>query len=166
MSNFKLAIGDETREVEVIQQGDQLEVILEGETTVSLNFTLLKQQGNDLILLWHKPDGTQQQVRLVGHAKKDERQLWVNGRYHTATRVRQRAGSAAASGSLSAAIPAVVSQILVNVGDAVQSGQKLILLESMKMVIPIAASQKGTIKAIHCTAGEAVQAGVPLIEIE
>jgi 3-methylcrotonyl-CoA carboxylase alpha subunit len=70
------------------------------------------------------------------------------------------------TGSLSASIPAVVAEVLVSVGETVAAGDKLILLESMKMVIPIQAPYDGAVTKINCTAGESVQAGVPLIEIE
>jgi urea carboxylase len=48
----------------------------------------------------------------------------------------------------------------------VQNGQKLILLESMKMILPIVAPCDGRIVAIHCQPGRAVQTGVQLVEID
>ncbi|VAW41309.1 hypothetical protein MNBD_CHLOROFLEXI01-3219, partial [hydrothermal vent metagenome] len=56
--------------------------------------------------------------------------------------------------------------ILVKVGDTVASGDKLILLESMKMIIPIQAPYDGVVTALNCTKGESVQAGVQLIELD
>ncbi|MCA9935954.1 MAG: acetyl-CoA carboxylase biotin carboxyl carrier protein subunit, partial [Anaerolineales bacterium] len=92
---------------------------------------------------------------------------WVNGRTFTYERVRERgSGGPGGDGSLAASIPAVVSQILVNVGDTVAEGDKLILLESMKMVIPIVAPYAGVVTAVHCTPGESVQADVPLLSVE
>ena len=41
----------------------------------------------------------------------------------------------------------------------------MILLESMKMIMPIQATMNGVVKAIHCQVGESVGAGVPLIEL-
>ena len=76
------------------------------------------------------------------------------------------AGGSSADASLAATIPAVVSQILVNEGDSVNEGETLILLESMKMVIPIQAPHDGTVTGIHCTPGEAVEPGVPLLTVE
>ncbi|MAT97217.1 MAG: hypothetical protein CL608_08755 [Anaerolineaceae bacterium] len=93
--------------------------------------------------------------------------IWLNGRTHQYERVLPRGGGAASLDvSLSATIPAVVADILVNVGDQVQDGDKLILLESMKMVIPIQAPYSGTVSAINCQKGESVQAGTPLIELD
>ena len=45
-------------------------------------------------------------------------------------------------------------------------GDKLILLESMKMVIPIQAPHAGRVGRILCAPGDSVPAGVPLLEIE
>jgi biotin carboxyl carrier protein len=92
--------------------------------------------------------------------------LWIDGRVVTAERVRRRGGGPAADGSLASAIPAVVSQILVEPGDAVEPGDKLILLESMKMVIPIQAPHAGRVTRILCAPGDSVPAGIPLLEIE
>ena len=71
-----------------------------------------------------------------------------------------------ADGSLASAIPAVVSQLLVAPGDVVAAGDKLILLESMKMVIPILAPHAGRVSRVHCAPGDSVPAGVALLEIE
>jgi biotin carboxyl carrier protein len=68
--------------------------------------------------------------------------------------------------SLSASIPAVVSEILVEIGDEVKKGDKLILLESMKMILAIQAPYDGTVQAIFCAQGEAVQPGIRLIGVE
>ena len=94
------------------------------------------------------------------------RWLNVDGRSFTALRVRrQGSGPETAGGSLTATIPAVVSQILVAPGDIVAAGDKLILLESMKMVIPILAPHAGRVSRIHFATGDSVPAGVALLEI-
>ncbi|MEM7115564.1 MAG: biotin/lipoyl-containing protein [Chloroflexota bacterium] len=107
-------------------------------------------------------------LRLIGQKEGDRRQLWVNGRLLSYSRVNEAtaADSTSDNGSLSATIPAVVSEILVNVGDTVEAGDKLILLESMKMIIPIQAPSSGTVTAVYCAAGDSVQPGVPLVSME
>jgi biotin carboxyl carrier protein len=120
-----------------------------------------------LLLEIHRPDGSVRRVRLVGSRNGDKRQLWIDGRVVSAERVRRRGGGRATTdGSLASTIPAVVSQILVEPGDAVEPGDKLILLESMKMVIPIQAPHAGRVGRILCAPGDSVPAGVPLLEIE
>jgi biotin carboxyl carrier protein len=113
------------------------------------------------------PDGSRQQWRLVGHKDGTKRMIWLNGRTHQYERVLPRGGGAASQdSSLAATIPAVVADILVSVGDQVTNGDKLILLESMKMIIPIQAPFNGVVTALNCAKGESVQAGTPLIELD
>lgn len=163
MAKFKLRIGAEEMEIETTRQGNQISVTRDGETAV---LHLFHSHHHQLALVQELPDGRRRQIRLAGQVNGDKRQLWVNGRLLHIERVRERAEAAAADGSLASSIPAVVSQILVKPGDAVTAGQKLILLESMKMVIPIQAPRDGTITAIHCAAGESIQAGVPLVALD
>jgi biotin carboxyl carrier protein len=67
--------------------------------------------------------------------------------------------------SLTAPMPARVIRILVQPDSAVKKGDTLIVLEAMKMELPIRAPADGTVAAIHCRDGELVQADAVLIEI-
>jgi biotin carboxyl carrier protein len=78
---------------------------------------------------------------------------------------RRRRG-AGHQGSLSAPMPATVVRVDAAPGDTVRRGEVLIILEAMKMELPVRAAADGTVKAVHCKPGDLVQAGVPLIEIE
>lgn len=164
MADFQLRIGDEQRDFRSARQGDRLTLEHDGR---AVEVTVLHRDGDSLLLEIAHPDGTPSRVRLVGARRGDQRLLWIDGRTLSATRARRHAAAPSpADGSLAAAIPAVVSQILVAVGDLVEPGDKLILLESMKMVIPILAPHGGRVSHIHCAPGDSVPAGVPLLEIE
>ena len=163
MAKFILAINTEEREFQATRQGEVI-TIQQGDSTTTLH--IVRKDGAGVLLEKDLPNGHRQRIRLAGIKDGDKRQLWVNGRHLTAERVRHRGGSHGSDGSLAASIPAVVSEILVTVGDQVQDGDKLILLESMKMVIPIQAPYAGVVTAVNCTAGESIQAGVALIELE
>ena len=69
-------------------------------------------------------------------------------------------------GSLSSPMPATVVSVKVAPGDAVTAGQTLIVLEAMKMELPVRAPGDGRVKTVHCKAGDLVQADVSLIEFE
>jgi biotin carboxyl carrier protein len=69
-------------------------------------------------------------------------------------------------GSLTAPMPATVLRVLVSAGDAVTRGDSLVILEAMKMELPVRANASGTIRAVQCREGEIVQPGVTLIEID
>ncbi|GAB4338876.1 MAG: acetyl-CoA carboxylase biotin carboxyl carrier protein subunit [Dehalococcoidia bacterium] len=57
-------------------------------------------------------------------------------------------------------------KVHVKVGDAVAAGQEVLVLESMKMEIPIEAPAAGTVAAVHVTEGEKVNEGQLLLSID
>jgi acetyl-CoA carboxylase biotin carboxyl carrier protein len=63
-------------------------------------------------------------------------------------------------------IAANVWKIVVKVGDTVTSGQELMILESMKMEIPVEAPCDGVVKAILINEGDAVDDGQEVVELE
>jgi biotin carboxyl carrier protein len=67
--------------------------------------------------------------------------------------------------SLSAPMPATVIRILVTAGSHVKRGETVVLLEAMKMELPIRSLSDGTVAAIRCREGELVKADQILIEI-
>jgi acetyl-CoA carboxylase carboxyltransferase component len=56
--------------------------------------------------------------------------------------------------------------IEVTVGQAVAAGQTLLLLEAMKMEVPLEAPLPGIVRAIHAAVGDVVAEGSVLVEIE
>jgi biotin carboxyl carrier protein len=54
---------------------------------------------------------------------------------------------------------ASVAQVVARAGDAVAAGDTLVLLESMKMEIPVVPEQAGTVTSLHVAAGDVVQEG-------
>ncbi len=71
----------------------------------------------------------------------------------------------AAGGALGAPMPASVRAVLVAPGDRVTEGQTLLVLEAMKMELPLRAPADGTVTAVHCAAGDLVQPGTDLVEL-
>lgn len=67
--------------------------------------------------------------------------------------------------SLSAPMPATVRAVAVSPGDRVARGDTLIVLEAMKMELPLKAPADGTVVSIACQVGDLVQPGVPLVEL-
>ncbi|MDQ0163306.1 acetyl-CoA carboxylase biotin carboxyl carrier protein subunit [Aeribacillus alveayuensis] len=59
-----------------------------------------------------------------------------------------------------------VWKILVNAGEQVDEGQDVVILESMKMEIPIAAEEAGKVKEIKVQEGDFVNEGDVIIELE
>lgn len=59
-----------------------------------------------------------------------------------------------------------IFKVLVKVNDEVEEGQDVVVLESMKMEIPIQAEFGGTVKSVHVEEGEFVNEGGVLLTIE
>ncbi|NBI29079.1 acetyl-CoA carboxylase biotin carboxyl carrier protein subunit [Chengkuizengella marina] len=59
-----------------------------------------------------------------------------------------------------------VWKIVVKLGDKVEQGQDLIILESMKMEISLAAESSGVVKEIKVNEGDFVNEGDVLVELE
>jgi len=52
-----------------------------------------------------------------------------------------------------------VWKVLVSEGDTVSDGDTLVILESMKMEIPVLSEADGTVSALHVSEGDVVQEG-------
>ena len=92
---------------------------------------------------------------------------WVHFQGHTfcLERIEPGASQSGDQGGLVAPMPGKVLEVLVDVGQSVEGGQTLMVLEAMKMEHRILASNAGQITGIHFSAGEQVQQGSVLLEM-
>jgi len=67
---------------------------------------------------------------------------------------------------LSAPMPGTVLSVSAAAGTSVRKGDTLIVLEAMKMELPIRAPADGLVRAVRCREGELVQPGAVLVELE
>jgi acetyl-CoA carboxylase biotin carboxyl carrier protein len=63
-------------------------------------------------------------------------------------------------------ITGTIWKIECAVGDMVEEGDTVAILESMKMEMPVEAEDSGVVTQILCEEGQAVNEGDPLIELE
>jgi len=75
-----------------------------------------------------------------------------------------REGSVVAA--IEAHITGTVWKIEVAIGDSVEEGDTVVILESMKMEMPVEAEDEGTVKEILVAEGQAVSEGDPLVVLE
>ncbi len=59
-----------------------------------------------------------------------------------------------------------ILELLVAPGDSVSEGDELLILESMKMEIPVEAEEGGTVASITCEQGQPVQEDDVLLTLE
>ena len=77
------------------------------------------------------------------------------------------AAPAASAGSVKVTAGAAgkVFKLEASVGQAVKAGDPVIILEAMKMEIPVVAPQDGTVASIDVAVGDAVEAGATLASL-
>jgi biotin carboxyl carrier protein len=63
-------------------------------------------------------------------------------------------------------MPATVISVSVKPGDVVKKGDIVLVLEAMKMELPIRAAGDGVVAAVRCREGELVQADATLVEFK
>ena len=73
-----------------------------------------------------------------------------------------KAAGAAGSVKVEAGAAGKIFKIEANVGQAVKAGQPVVILEAMKMEIPVVAPQDGTVASIDVAVGDSVEAGAVL----
>lgn len=68
--------------------------------------------------------------------------------------------------TIQADMGANVWKVLVSPGDHVEEDDVFMILEAMKMEIPVMAEDAGTVVAIHVAEGDTISTGQPLIDFE
>jgi biotin carboxyl carrier protein len=114
-------------------------------------------------------DGQRQRLAYAA-GPPDSRWVFLDGRVYVVDTVAPR-GRLPAGGhddhlALAAPMPATVAAIHVTPGQEVTRGDVLVMLEAMKMELPVKAPRDGRVKGIACTVGSMVEPGVALVELE
>ncbi|MBR4580862.1 MAG: acetyl-CoA carboxylase biotin carboxyl carrier protein subunit [Lachnospiraceae bacterium] len=73
-----------------------------------------------------------------------------------------KAAAGAGSIKVEAGAAGKVVRVEANVGTAVKKGDAVVIIESMKMEIPVVAPEDGTVASIDCAPGDAIEAGALL----
>lgn len=68
--------------------------------------------------------------------------------------------------SLTSPMAGVVLRVPAEVGQSLQTGQEAVVLESMKMEIPVEAGEAGTVREVRVKAGDFVNEGDVLLELD
>ena len=129
-----------------------------------------KNHVKDLGEGWHIVDDGHERWRVAVASDGNATWVFVNGQVaridrEEAPAMRGRARGRGDAGVMSP-MPATVVAINTAPGQAVSEGDTVIVLEAMKMELPIKAPKSGVVKAVHCAKGDLVQPGVVLLELE
>jgi biotin carboxyl carrier protein len=116
-------------------------------------------------------NGASYEVRLTGspkalHAEVAGRRFSIEVRDPRDTSRTSRASIGSGRQNVTAPMPGRVIRVLVNVGDVMEAGQGLIVVEAMKMQNELKAARPGRVEEVRARAGETVGAGDTLLVIE
>ena len=112
-------------------------------------------------------NGTTYQVELLTEKKETPRPV-VKRVTPVVSAPKASAPSAGggSKGGIKAPLPGVILDVVVQVGDVVKRGQKVAVLEAMKMENNITAENDGTVTAVCVNPGDSVLEGTVLLTID
>lgn len=113
-------------------------------------------------------NGEEFKVEMEKQAKPEKKKPVVRAAAASGETSNAAANGAAANkaGALKSPLPGVITEILVEVGQEVQAGDNVIVLEAMKMANNLQAEKSGKIAAICVQVGQSVMEDEPLVVIE
>lgn len=106
-------------------------------------------------------DGINQEVYFSGRRALHAKVLDELSRH-----LHQGGSDGGASGAVVSAMPGIVLEVHVQVGDSVQKGDALLIVEAMKTENEIKAELDGVVTKVHVAAQDTIPDGAPLIDIE
>ena len=115
-------------------------------------------------------DTHQGRRRLWVAERGDDRLVFCCGKVHTLRlhdpEQADESDDSLGGPNLAADMPGKVVAVTVTLGQQVEAGQTMLIMESMKMETELAAAVSGTVDQIHVTSGQVVGQGDALIDIE
>jgi biotin carboxyl carrier protein len=159
---MELKSGERTFELKVSVNGDHCQVDLDGQ---AIALEILAARGAELDLRL-----AGKRYRALVAATRDERHVFLDGAVFTfrmPVDADEMAEADQAGGpDLVSQMPGTIVKVLVEVGQEVPEGARLLIIESMKMETEMTAPVAGKISRIHVQAGQTVGLAEPLLDIE
>ena len=140
--------GIEAPAAPVPAEGDESGPLVQRNTTVEVNGKRFD------VKMWVPEQAVVAVGKAAATAKKPARSSAAAG------------AAGAGSGDVTAPMQGTIVKVLVEVGQQVEAGQSVVVLEAMKMENQIAAEKSGVVKEIKVTAGVTVGAGDVVVVIE
>ena len=163
---YFVTVNGREHEVEVVERSGELEVGVDGQA-LELDYEEVDRLGQVALFSQGRSwgmsiEGDEYNVlaTIAGHQYEVEIEDERERAAHAAE--REAAGG---GGAIESVMPGVVVQLLVQVGDSVEEGRPLLILEAMKMQNEIAAPSEGVVEAIHVTEGQVIESGVRLVTL-
>jgi biotin carboxyl carrier protein len=155
---FQIVVNDKTIELQP-DEAQALNIVSLGENTLHI-LKNNKAYNIELENTDHKNKVYNLKINGTKYAVK------INDKYdRLIEKLGMKVGIAQKVGDIKAPMPGLVLEVSVEVGTVVSKGDKVLILEAMKMENSLKAAGDGTVKAIHISKGTAVEKGQLLIEM-
>ena len=118
---------------------------------------------------WYLVETDEGRTLIAVAADRDATWVFVEGqvaRIENESRGTRTASRKRGEAGVMSPMPATVVAVNAKPGQTVAEGETVIVLEAMKMELPIKAPRSGVVKAVHCAKGDLVQPGVSLLELD
>jgi biotin carboxyl carrier protein len=162
---YDLRIGDSEKSVDASPMDEQSSTTLTlDDTAHELRLTALPPHHLQIIEAGRGED--------LFVARCDEGMwVWSQGRARlvsdaAAQKTPRRGGPGDPAGDVTPPMPAVVQEILIEVGQTVEKGARLVVVSAMKMETTLVAPHPGTVTAVNTEVGAKVAPGDILVEIQ
>ncbi len=137
-----------------MEPGDQISVEIDPGKTLEIRLQAISETDD------------KGEVRVFFELNGQPRNIRVPDRARAASIVARPKADSSNPGHVGAPMPGVVASVAASVGAPVRAGDLLLTIEAMKMETAIHADSDGTVKAVHVTPGQQIDAKDLLIEME
>jgi biotin carboxyl carrier protein len=159
-----LWLGERRLDVRLAAEGDGYRVTLDGARHRAVRVGGAEAGTSELAI---EVDGRPHRAVVV--RTRDRVLVGLAGRvyaFETGEAARRGHDGGAGSGTVTAPMPGKVVAVLVAVGDTVEPGQPLVVLEAMKMESTLVAEVGGRVATVAAAPGATVEGGALLVAIE
>ena len=161
--HLELQHGADVHRLVVRRDGEAWRLTLDGETSP---VEILSSDGEEVT---YALDGARGRAYVA--RRGSERLVFLNGVVHTLRLPDEEEGDdlddvGGQGPNLVAKMPGTVVKVLVAEGDAVKTGDPLLIMEAMKMETEIASPLNGRVAEVHAAAGQVLAAGEPLLDLD
>jgi biotin carboxyl carrier protein len=170
---YYVTVNGHEHEVELVERLGELQVRYDGRPVAVRHEEVdrlgqvalfLREEGQDCdrsFAVSIEGDASEVRVSVAGHLYQVEIEDERERAAHDAERRSRKGG-----GDIKSVMPGVVAKLLIGVGDVVERGQPLLILEAMKMQNEIASPRPGRVSVLHVQEGQAVASGSKLVSLE
>lgn len=165
-TRHRLLVDGNEHTVVVDEVGDGIVVTVDEEDPIEIDITSSGVPGTFSLVINGRPRQAYVSRRGAGFEVTVDGRRFSVGPAAGGGRQRGALGGKDRPGEITAPLAGVVVDVRVAVGDTIEAGQTLLVIEAMKMQNEIQAPQGGIVTALHCEQGGRAEQGALVLEYE